>query len=84
MSKEIVYEGSPDANATKEKAFVGLWNPVSRGLKSIGCRIHRQRTQDVFGALRGVPAEVGRGKTPTLRLARGEKAFSPDLVRVFK
>jgi hypothetical protein len=31
MSKENVDEGSPGANATKEKAFVGLWNPGSRG-----------------------------------------------------
>jgi hypothetical protein len=31
MSKESVDEGSAGANATKEKAFVGRWNPGSRG-----------------------------------------------------
>jgi hypothetical protein len=30
-SKENVDEGSACANATKEKAFVGLWNPGSLG-----------------------------------------------------
>jgi hypothetical protein len=34
--------------------------------------------QIILGALRGVPAEVGRAKT-ALRLARGEKAFSPHV-----
>ena len=83
MSKEIVYEGSPDANATKEKAFVGLWNPREpRDLNQSAAGFIGSAPHDVFGALRGVPAEVGRGKTPTLRLARGEKAFSPDLVQV--
>jgi hypothetical protein len=32
---------------------------------------------DVFGALRGVPAEVGREKTPGLRLPRWEEGFLP-------
>jgi hypothetical protein len=31
LSKESVDEGSAGANAKKEKAFGGLWNPGSRG-----------------------------------------------------
>jgi hypothetical protein len=34
----------------------------------------------VFGALRGVPAEVGRGKTPGLRLLRWGEGFLPETV----
>lgn len=36
---------------------------------------------DVLGALRGVPAEVGREKTPGLRLPRWGEGFLPICLR---
>src|SRR6185437_2253996 len=56
QSKENVDEGSPGANATKEKAFVGLWNPGSRGHEN-------QTTARFIGSaprlcLRGLPTSL--------------------------
>lgn len=46
MSKEDVDEGSPGANAKKEKTFVGLWNPRSRGHDDqTVARFRRNRTK---------------------------------------
>ena len=86
MSKENVDEGSPGANATKEKAFVGLWNPGSRGHDNqIAAGFIGQRTMMVSsGALRGVPAEVGRGKTLVFAGFRVGRRLSPLNIFVFQ
>lgn len=77
-SKENVDEGSPGANATKEKAFVGLWNPGSRRLENqTAAGVYRQSTTIMSLGVAGVPAEVGRGKTPGLRLPRWGEGFLP-------
>ncbi|HSU30561.1 MAG TPA: hypothetical protein VLJ11_04950 [Bryobacteraceae bacterium] len=84
MSKENVDEGSPGANATKEKAFVGLWNPGSRGHENqTAARLSAAHHDDVLGALRGVPAEVGRGKTLVFAASALGRRLSPLNIFLF-
>jgi len=77
VSKESVDEGSDGAKCGEREG-------VRRALKSRKpgafspdrCPRQRQRTTNSGGRCGVLPAEVGRAKT-ALRLARGEKAFSP-------
>jgi hypothetical protein len=77
-SKENVDEGSPGANATKEKAFVGLWNPGSRGHDDQTAASLIGSAPMMFSGRCGVsPLKWGAGRRRVFGFRVGEKTFSP-------
>ena len=64
----------------KKRRLSGSGIPVSRGLNQAAAGFIGSAPHYVSGRCGVSPLKWGARKTPTLRLARGEKAFSPDLV----
>ena len=76
--KKMLTMGRPVRMRRKKRRSSGSGIPEAGGMRirplpSLSAAHHDY----VFGALRGVPAEVGRGKTPGLRLPRWGEGFLP-------